>query len=266
MQGRSKQLSDLPAPPSRPAGGGFPDDDCCVPLNADALHDLVGPVNQMRSMADLILKRYRGKLDDEGEALFGFMQASSDRLQNLLSGLRTYMRIVGQRQPYCNFDSSATLADALAAIQETVDQNDALVTHDPLPEVYGDANQICYTFASLIENSIKFRSECRPEIHVTATPGENDWLFSVLDNGIGIDPKHSQRIFGVFKRIHNDAYPGAGMGLPIAKRIIERHGGRIWVESHLGQGATFFFALPNTAGGAALPGGDTPPSLRHRNP
>lgn len=259
MPGRSRLSSNLHVPPLRPPGSESPDDDCCVPLNAGALHDLVGPVNQMRSMADLIQKRHRGKLDDEAEALLGFMQASSDRLQTLLSGLRTYMRIVGRREPYRLFDASASLAGALATIQQTIDQNDALVTHDPLPEVYGDPNQICYIFASLIENSIKFRSEYRPEIHVAAIPEESYWLFSVRDNGIGIDPKHSDRIFGVFTRIHNQAYPGAGVGLAIADRIVERHGGRIWVESHLGHGATFCFTLPHTAG-------REPASPPHMNP
>jgi light-regulated signal transduction histidine kinase (bacteriophytochrome) len=226
-----------------------------VQLNADALHDLVWPVNQMRSMADLILKRHRDKLDDEAEALFGFLQASSDRLQSLLSGLRTYSRIVGNCQPHRHFDANAILDVAQASIQQTIDQNHALVTHDPLPEIYGDPSQICYLFASLIENSIKFRRECRPDIHVTAVLEETDWLFSVCDNGIGIDPRHSDRIFGVFTRLHREAYPGAGMGLPIAKRIIERHRGTIWVESDLGRGATFFFSLPTT-----------PVSLIHANP
>jgi light-regulated signal transduction histidine kinase (bacteriophytochrome) len=251
MQRQSKPSSGPHFPTPRPAGGKLADDDYCVQLNADSLHELLGPVNQMRSMADLILRKYRGMLDADAESLFGFMQDSSDRLQNLLSGLRTYTQIVGQRQPYRRFDANAVLAGALATIQQTIAQNDALVTHDPLPELYGDPNQICYIFASLIENGIKFRSECRPEIHVAAIPHESDWLFSIRDNGIGIDPRHSDRIFGVFKRIHNEAYPGAGMGLAIANRIVERHGGTIWVESQVGLGATFFFSLSSTAGGRA---------------
>jgi len=229
------------APP--PSSSELAGDDLGVQLNADALHDLVGPVNQIRSMTDLILKR-RTKVDDETATLFAFIQASSDRLENLLAGLRTYIRIVSQGGPFRHFDANAALAGALATIQHSIDQNDALVTCGRLPEVYGDPNQISYTFASLIENSIKFRSERRPKIHVAAAEVEDGWLFSVCDNGIGIDPRHHRRIFGVFKRIHNDEYPGAGMGLAIAKRIVERHGGMIWVESRLGQGATFFISLP----------------------
>jgi len=248
MRIRSKPLNGPYHSPPRLPGGESADDDTWLQLNADSLHDLVGPVNQMRSMADLILKRNRGKLDDEDETLFGLLQTSSDRLQNLLAGLRTYTRIVARREPHRHFDAEAMFNAALATIQQAIDRSDAVVTHDALPEVHGDPSQICYIFASLIENSIKFRSQCRPEVHVTAVPCANDWLFSVCDNGIGIDPRHSERIFGVFKRIHNEAYPGAGMGLAIAKRIIESHGGSIWVESHLGQGATFFFALPNITG------------------
>jgi light-regulated signal transduction histidine kinase (bacteriophytochrome) len=220
------------------------DDDGAVRLNSDALHDLVGPMNQMRSMADLLLKKHRGQLDEESETLLGFIQAASDRLQNLVAGLRRHTRIVGQCQPARMFDANAILAAAIAIVEPAIQQNQAQVTHDVLPEAYGDPTQITHVFASLIDNSIKFRSEQRPRISVTATTDGNAWVFSVSDNGIGIDPKHADRIFGVFKRVHNDAYPGAGMGLPIATRIIERHGGRISVESRLGQGAIFSFALP----------------------
>jgi chemotaxis family two-component system sensor kinase Cph1 len=215
-----------------------------VELNSDSLHDLVGPANQMRSMLDLLLKKHRGKLDPDTETLFAFMQAASDRLQTLMSGLRTHTRIVGQCQPYRNFDTNVILEGALATIQAAISQNDAVITHNTLPEICGDPSQICFTFASLIENAIKFRGESRPEIHVEAVRREGDWLFSVQDNGLGIDPKNFDRIFGVFKRVHNDSYPGAGMGLPIVKRIIQQHGGEVWVESSLGEGATFFFTLP----------------------
>src|SRR5260370_29099845 len=202
-------------------------------------------------MADLLVKRYRGKLDEAGETLCGFIQAAADRLQNLMSGLRTHTRIVGRCQPARDLGANAILASATVMIQQAITESDALVTHDDLPEVYCDPTQICFVFASLIENSIKFRSEQRPEFHISARPEQNHRvLFSVRDNGIGIDPKNSEQIFGVFKRIHNDVYPGAGIGLPMPKPIIERHGGRISVESQPGHGATFFFTLPNAAGSA----------------
>ncbi len=224
------------------------EEECGLFLNADSLHDLVGPANQMRSMADLILKRHREQVDEETATLLGFLQAASDKLENLLTGIRTYMRIAGQSGPYRHFDANAALAGALATIQESIDRSDVLITRDRLPEVYGDPTQISYTFASLIENSIKFRGERRPEVHVAAQGDENGWVFSVRDNGMGIEPKYCERIFKVFKRVHNGGYPGAGVGLAIAKRIVELHGGRIWVESQLGRGATFFFRLPRAEG------------------
>jgi light-regulated signal transduction histidine kinase (bacteriophytochrome) len=262
MQSAFKSSIDRCTPPSRPDECALSEDDGNVQLTAEVLHDLVGPVNQVRSMVDLLVKRYRSKLDDEGETLCGFIQAAADRLQTLVSGLRTHMRIVGQCQPARDLGANAIVADATVMIQQAIAGSDALVTHDDLPEVYCDPTQISFVFASLIENSIKFRSEERPEIHITARREENNRvLFSVRDNGIGIDPKYSERIFGVFKRIHNDVYPGAGIGLPIAKRIIERHGGRISVESQPGHGATFFFTLPNAAGSAAGEGDKMPSSV-----
>jgi light-regulated signal transduction histidine kinase (bacteriophytochrome) len=232
-----------------PAAGEAVRDEWGIPLTSDSLHDLVGPVNQMRSMADLIHRKQRAHFDEDTEALFGFLQAASDKLENLFTGMRTYLRIVGQSVPHRQFDANAALDAALATLHESLDRSEARVTRDPLPEVYGDPNQISYAFASLIENSIKFRTQRRPEIHVSVQQ-KNGWLFSVCDNGIGIDPRHHDRIFAVFRRLNNEMYPGSGVGLAIARRIIERHGGRIWVESQLGQGATFFFRLPGTAGQA----------------
>jgi chemotaxis family two-component system sensor kinase Cph1 len=223
-------------------------DEGLVQLNGDAVHDLIGPVNQMRTMTDLLLKRHKAALGTEGEVLCGFIQAAVDRLQNLMSGVTTHMRVVGRCAPACEFAANAILAAAISAVREPIDRSNALVTYDELPEVYCEPTQISYVLASLIENAIKFRSDRRPEIHISARVEEGEWvLFSVRDNGIGIDPKHTDRIFGVFRRLHNETYPGAGMGLPIAKRIIERHGGRISVESHPGQGSTFFFTLPHAA-------------------
>jgi len=218
-------------------------DDCYVRLNADSLHDLMSPVNQIGTLVELVLRKYRGTLDQEAESLFGFVQSSANRLQNLLSGLRTYVRVAGSPNPGRLCDANKLLAGAKASIQPEIDQNGAVVTHDPLPELCCDPNQIGYVFASLMENAIKFRRERRPEIHVSATAQENAFVFSVRDNGIGIDPTHGDRIFGLFKRIHSDAHPGAGVGLAITRQIVEQHGGRIWVESQPGFGATFYFSL-----------------------
>jgi len=219
----------------------------CVPLNSDSLHDLVGPVNQLRAMAELFIARNRGRLGGEDETLLNYIQASTERLQNLLSGLRVYTRVLNEAQPLRWFDTNAALAGAIANLQPQIEHHDAVVTSDKLPHAYGDPSQFCYLFTSLIDNSIKFRSESRPEIHVDAADRDDHILFSVRDNGLGIDPSQGTRIFGVFKRVHQDAMPGAGMGLPIARRIVERHGGRIWVESSLGWGARFCFSVANRA-------------------
>jgi hypothetical protein len=240
-------------------------DDGSVQLTAEVLHDLVGPVNQVRSMVDLLVKKYRGKLEDEGETLCGFIQAAADRLQTLMSGLGTHVRIVGRGQPARHLGANAIVAAATVMSRQAIEGSDAQVTHDDLPEVYCDPTQISFVFASLIDNSIKFRSEQQPRIHIAARPQENHQvLFSVQDNGMGIDPSYKERIFGVFKRVHNDAYPGAGVGLPIAKRIVERHGGSISVESQPGQGATFFFTLPKGAGGSGGDADQVPAEVAHR--
>src|ERR1700691_562688 len=220
-------------------------EDCCVRFNHDSLHDLISPVNQIGTIAELMLNRYRGALDDEAETLFGFIQDSVGRLQNLVGGLSTYMRVAGPPGSSRLCDANALLMGAQASMQPQIDQNGAVVTHDPLPELYCDPMQIGYVFASLMENSIKFRCEQhRPEIHFSTIAEGNTWIFSVRDNGVGIAPRHWDRIFVLFKRIDNEACPGAGVGLAIARQIVELHRGRIWVESRLGRGATFFFSLP----------------------
>lgn len=238
---------------TRPAGVRSICAEDCVHLTSDSLHDLASPVNQLGSLADLIAKKYAGTLDDEAKVLFGYLSGAADRLQNLLTGLRTYMHVTGTPFSLRGCDGNVLLASALAMIQHTVAQSEALVTHDPLPEVCCDAVQITYTLAGLIENSIKFRGERTPEIHVSSLPDEKAYILSVRDNGMGIDPRHADRIFQTFKRIHGDTYPGAGMGLAIARRVMDRHHGRIWVDSQLGQGATFFLALPKRARKPASP-------------
>jgi len=229
--------------------------DCCVPLNSDSLHDLVSPVNQLRAMTDLLKLRNAGRLSGEDEALFGYIQSASDRLQNLLAGLRTFARVVAEGQPHRWFDMNDVVTGALAGLHDQIDSSGATVTRDRMPQAFGDPNQICFLFSTLIENSLKFRGESQPRIHISVEDCDRDCVFSVTDNGIGIDSQHLDRIFGVFKRIHQDAFPGAGVGLPIARRIVERHGGRIWVESSLGGGARFSFALPCAPREAGAPQG-----------
>src|SRR5260370_11710545 len=174
MQGVFKSSSDQYALPSRPGEVPLSEDDGSVQLSAEALHDLVGPVNEVRSMADLLLKRYRGKLDEEGETLCGFIQAAADRLQNLMSGLRTHTRIVGRCQPARDLGANAILATATVMIQQAITESDALGTHDDLTHVYCEPTQNYFVFFCLIENSIKFQSEQPPGIHISFIPEQND--------------------------------------------------------------------------------------------
>jgi light-regulated signal transduction histidine kinase (bacteriophytochrome) len=248
MNGEGRGVATQRIRPRRTGREEAAGDDGCVCLNADSLHDLVSPINQVCSMAELLLTKSKSALGEDAEVLVGFIRSSTNRLQSLLAGLRTYTQATASTGNWRRCDANLLLAGALAATQQAIEQSHAEVTHDPLPEVYCDPSQITYALASLIENSIKFRGERRPEIHISAASEKDVSTISVRDNGIGIDPRFGDRIFGVFKRIHNDEYPGAGMGLAIVRRIVQQHGGRIWVASELGRGATFFLALPTEEG------------------
>ena len=229
----------MPAEPS-----GRPPAEERVPLSYDSLHDLVGPINQISSLTGLLLKQYGDRLGPDAEVMIGLLQSSVNRLQNLLAGFRTYTRIVNEKGPMQLCDGNALLSGSLTSMQAAIEESGASVTHGEIPELYCDPAQIAYLLTSLIENALKFRGQGPCEIHVSAVANDGRWILSVRDNGIGIDPKFHKRIFEMFKRVHNEQYPGAGVGLTIAERIIQRHGGTIWLESELGRGATFFFSLP----------------------
>lgn len=220
--------------------------DGCVPLTYGALHDLVGPANQVSSLAGLLIKQYGDRLGPEGEVMLGLIQGSVGRLQNLLEGFRTYTRVVGEKPLLRVCDGNALLAGSLSSVKAMIEESGAVITHDPLPALYCDPAQIGHILAGIIENSLKFRNRDRCEVHVSSVLDNDMAILSVRDNGIGIDSKHHRRIFEMFKRLHNERYPGAGVGLAIAERVIQRHGGKIWVESELERGATFFFSLPRT--------------------
>jgi len=221
---------------------------CSLPLEPDSLHDLISPVNQVCTMTGLILKRYRGTLDNEADTLFGFLESSTNRLQQLVTGLRVYTRIIGAPAPCQRCSGNDLLAAAISLVRSAIDESEAVLTHESVPELYCDSNQITYALACLIDNAVKFRRDIRPEIHIGAAPERECCRLFVRDNGIGIDPSRQGRIFGVFQRLPDHDRPGAGMGLAIARQVVERHGGRIWVESQPGQGSTFFIELPDPGG------------------
>jgi light-regulated signal transduction histidine kinase (bacteriophytochrome) len=247
MPAPSTKITSMQPRIRRPAPSSSRREEDGVCLTSDSLHDLASPINQVCSLSDLIFKKYEGRFEEETRVLFGLLRSSADRLKNLMGGLRTYMQVAAE--PPCGrfSNGNALLAGALAMLQHTIARSEALVTSDSLPKLWCDPSQMTYALASLIENAIKFRGPQRPEIHIGAFSDKKTWVLSIRDNGMGIDARYLDRIFGAFKRIHNDAYAGSGVGLAITRRLIERHGGQIWVESELGHGSTFFVELPKVA-------------------
>jgi light-regulated signal transduction histidine kinase (bacteriophytochrome) len=167
-------------------------------------------------------------------------------MRELIQGLLAYSRVETQGTPLQAVDSQAVLEQVLKNLQIAIAEDKALVTNDPLPMVVADGIQLSQVFQNLISNAVKFRGDRRPAIHVGVENDDAEWRFSVRDNGIGIEPQYAERVFAIFQRLHTrDEYPGTGIGLAVCKRIVERHGGRIWVESEPGQGSTFSFTIPH---------------------
>jgi PAS domain S-box-containing protein len=210
-----------------------------------ASHDLQEPLRAVTGMVQLLRQRYQGKLDARADEFITHAVEGAARMQALINDLLAFSRVGPRGQPLQPADGSTILTSVLANLAVAIRESQAVVTHDALPTVMADPIQITQLLQNLIGNGIKFRSEQPPEIHVGAERREGEWVFSVRDNGIGIEPQYFERIFGVFQRLHTRReYPGTGIGLAICKKIVERHGGRIWVESEPGQGATFLFTIP----------------------
>ena len=211
-----------------------------------ASHDLQEPLRVISSCVQLLTKRYKGKMDEDADELIQYTVSGAKRMKELIRDVLDYLQIetgVGRFEPV---ELSQVIEKAIASLRETIDASGAIVTYQEAPVIVADFAQVLSLFRHLIENAIKFRGEEPPEIHISSERRENEWLFSVQDNGIGIDPEFTDKIFDVFKRLHTkEEYPGTGIGLAICKRIVERHGGRIWVESLPGRGSTFSFAIPD---------------------
>lgn len=208
-------------------------------------HDLKEPLRMVSSYLKLIERRYAERLDDDGREFIGFAVDGAARMENLINDLLAYSRVGTRGQPFATTDIEDVLAQALNNLQIAIEESGARVTHDPLPSLPADATQLIALFQNLIGNGVKFHTEGQPLVHIRAERDGEEWRFSVRDNGIGIEPEYHERIFVIFQRLHgrND-YPGTGIGLAVCKRIVERHNGRIWVESRVGGGSTFFFTLP----------------------
>jgi light-regulated signal transduction histidine kinase (bacteriophytochrome) len=192
-----------------------------------------------------LARRYEGKLDKDANEFIGGAIEAANRMKNLLADLFAYSRVSSRTKEFATVDLEESLKQVLDGLRPVIHKSNALVTHDPLPPVLGDEMQMSQLFQSLIENAIKFHGMQRPRIHVGVRRLGERWLFYVQDNGIGIDPQYSDRLFALFQRLHSqEQYPGRGVGLAISRRIVERHGGRIWVDSEPTKGATFYFTLP----------------------
>lgn len=208
-------------------------------------HDLQAPLRQVKGFLQLLDRRLDGKLDKKTQEIVDFAVQGGDRAQALVQDILEYSRAGKAGGPLVATSSGDALDKALTRLQLATEESGAQVTRDPLPAVRADPTQLAQVFQNLVGNAIKFRGNAPPLVHVSARRVQDEWQFSVRDNGIGIPPEHHDRIFGLFQRLHGpDEVPGSGAGLAICRRIIERHGGRIWVESRSGEGATFYFTLP----------------------
>jgi signal transduction histidine kinase len=215
-----------------------------------ASHDLQEPLRMVATYTQLLAERYRGRLDADADKYIHYAVDGALRMQALVQDLLTFSRIGRHGTDLQSTDCNAVVEMAVKNLRAAVDESRARITHDPLPTVMTDGSQLLQVFQNLIGNALKFRGPEPPVIHVSASKKGKEWMFAVADNGLGIAPEFAELIFVIFKRLHTRAeYPGSGIGLSICKKIIERQGGKIWVESQPGQGATFKFTLPDNRPG-----------------
>ncbi|MCU1294627.1 MAG: sensor histidine kinase/response regulator [Bryobacterales bacterium] len=211
-----------------------------------ASHDLQEPLRTVSSFATLLQRRYAGKLDEDADEMLRHIRQGTNRMSSLIQGLLAYAQAGRETdEPLEEVDIESVLTWALNNLENSVAESQARITRDPLPSVRGDHMQLAQLFQNLISNGIKYCCPTRPpEIHLSASPNKDRHLFLVRDNGMGIAPEFHQQVFAPFRRLHGQDVPGTGIGLATCQRIVERHGGRIWVESEPGEGSTFLFTLP----------------------
>ncbi|BCM90754.1 phytochrome-like protein cph1 [Abditibacteriota bacterium] len=224
-----------------------------------ASHDLQEPLRAVAGCVQVLKRRYEGKLDERADQFIGHAVDGAQRMQNLIQDLLAYSRVGTKGKPFADVALDSVVDGVMQSLSTAIDESKAQIERVPLPSICGDAGQLGQVFQNLISNAIKFRGEAPPHIKIGCLPWDDSthgkgWTISVSDRGPGIEPQYFERIFVMFQRLHTRAeYPGTGIGLAIVKKIIERHGGRIWVESLVGQGTTFSFYLP-----------ESPPDLQER--
>lgn len=211
-----------------------------------ASHDLQEPLRMVASYTQLISRRYKGKLDETADEFLDYASEGALRMKQLIHDLLEYSRVTTKGKNFNSVDCNKILEVVLKNLRIQIEHNKAVIKSTGLPVIMADDTQMIQLFQNLISNAIKFKQQIPPEIHVSAVLKNNFWLFSFRDNGIGIDPTFRERIFIIFQRLHEKSeYPGTGIGLSVCKKIVQRHGGDIWVESELHKGSTFYFTVPN---------------------
>jgi signal transduction histidine kinase len=214
-----------------------------------ASHDLQEPLRMIASYLELLERRYKGRLDEDADVFIGFAVDGAKRLQVLIQDLLSYSRLSTRALPPEPVNSETVLEEAIQDFGVSIQESNAEVTHGPLPTVVADRAQLAQVFRNLLGNALKFHSDASPKVHVSVQREADQWRFSVGDNGIGMDPQHAERVFRMFQRLHTrEEYPGTGIGLAVCRKIVERHGGRIWLESERGAGTRMFFTLPVEGG------------------
>lgn len=210
-----------------------------------ASHDLQEPLRMVSSYLQLLSRRYQGKLDSDADEFIAFAVEGANRMKVLINDLLAFSRVGTRGKEFAPAALEHVLELVEKNLQVTIEETRALITHDPLPQIMADNSQMVQLFQNLIENAIKFRGQTSPKVHIEAKRQGDSWLLSVRDNGIGFEAQFAERIFIIFQRLHTrNEYSGTGIGLAICRKIVERHGGRIWVESHPDEGATFYFTMP----------------------
>jgi light-regulated signal transduction histidine kinase (bacteriophytochrome) len=214
-------------------------------LAAMAAHELQEPLRMVERYTRILAEDYKGKLDREADQFLGFAHDGARRLQSLIDDLLLLSRLDGPGKPFQRVDSRDLLQRALAYLGPSIEEAGAVITYGSLPVIEADPGQVIQLLRNLLSNALKFRGDSPPRIHLSAARQGEEWLFALQDNGVGLAAEDAEAIFTLFTRLRPEL-PGSGMGLTICRKILERHGGRIWVESQPGRGSTFFFTLPRT--------------------